>query len=91
MGEKRLGVLSSGIVMTEEMDAYNSLRDKFLKLSKEAEAKTSESYDKNVKSYTDLQISAQYMLDHMEYMMLMRKCLEKNMLKILISIIKVQY
>lgn len=65
MGEKRLGVLSSGIVMTEEMDAYNSLRDKFLKLSKEAEAKTSESYDKNVKSYTDLQISAQYMLDRL--------------------------
>ena len=65
MSEKRLNVLTSAVVLTEEMDAYNSLRNKFLQLSKEAEAKVSESYDKNVKSYKDLQISAQYMLDRL--------------------------
>lgn len=60
-----MNVLTSAVVLTEEMDAYNSLRNKFLQLSKEAEAKVSESYDKNVKSYKDLQISAQYMLDRL--------------------------
>ena len=65
MSEKRLNVLSSAVVLTKEMDAYNSLRNKFLQLSKEAEVKVSESYDKNVKSYKDLQISAQYMLDRL--------------------------
>ena len=65
MSEKRLNVLSSAVVLTKEMDAYNSLRNKFLQLSKEAEVKVSESYDKSVKSYKDLQLSAQYMLDRL--------------------------
>lgn len=48
MSEKRLNVLTSSVVLTEEMDAYNFLRNKFLQLSKEAEAKVSESYDIHV-------------------------------------------
>lgn len=63
MSVKRLNVLSSEVVLTEEMDTYNTLRNKFLRLSKEARIKTSENYDKEVKSYSDLRMSAQYMLD----------------------------
>ena len=63
MSVKRLKVLSSEVVLTEERDAYNTLRNKFLRLSKEARVKTLENYDKEVKSYSDLRMSAQYMLD----------------------------
>ena len=65
MGVTKKALLGKELIFTEEMDLFNSLRKKYILLSKEARQKAEEEYDGKITGYSEYRSYTKSIMDEL--------------------------